>query len=325
MKLIPQKRNDEVRKRRFTPNSFGFFRTLGIAIPGFVLLATLFVQSACKPKESDDSVAIAIAAAAVAANSPASCVSTTTTNVNPGTCTVVGAVNNGADDLGLGGPTCTTQIDAAAPCWMKENFHCVTITVSGNNYVITTNDLPPYKSYYYGVASGFHEAMGTGRFGNPNSIAAQNITFTIPTTPTCTSNVSSTSGAGLDALGVTVHGVVIFNNQAAPGDSLATEYQTMDQSEGHPQNTGKYHHHTEPYKITQDGSELVGIMLDGFPIYGKKTQEGAYPALDNVTHTRTCTTTHFPNGTYCYHVGNGTGVSGYLIGSYFRGVKGTVN
>ncbi|XDD48848.1 YHYH protein [Leptospira sp. WS92.C1] len=323
MKINSQNRKKNLQKEKI---NFSFEKSNSNLKKGFglILMLGLVALAACKPKESDDTTALAVAVAAISANTAAACVNTASTNV-AGTCGL-GAVVIANDDLGFGGPTCNTNIHADAPCWMKENFHCVTITISGSNYVIQTNNLPPYKSFYYqGANAAFNEAIGSGRHGNPNAIAAQNITFTIPTTPTCTSNLNSTSGAGLDALGVTVHGVVMFNNQAAPGDSLATEYLTMDQSEGHPQNTGKYHHHTEPYKITQDGSELVGIMLDGFPIYGKKTQEGIYPTLDNVTHTRTCTTTHFPNGTYCYHVGNGTDISGYLIGSYFRGVKGTAN
>ncbi|MGJ4744784.1 YHYH protein [Leptospira sp. SA-E8] len=256
------------------------------------------------------------------------CTPTTTTTM-PTTLTdnssCPGAVTNGTDDLGFGGPTCATNIAAEAPCWMKTNFHCVTVTVSGSNYVITTNDKPPHKSYYYGGASAYYEAMDTagGFHGNPNSIISQSITMTIPTTPTVTD--CSQSNAGTDSVGVTTLGVVIFNNQAAPGDSFSTEYYTMDQSMGHPQNTGKYHYHTEPTKITNDNANFVGLMLDGFPIYGKKNQAGSYPTLDSTTHTTSCTPTEFPDGTYCYHVENDTDYNAYIIGSYFKGTPGSVN
>ncbi|GBF38802.1 YHYH protein [Leptospira johnsonii] len=256
------------------------------------------------------------------------CTPTTTTTM-PTTLTdnssCPAAVNNATDDLGFGGPTCVTSIAAEAPCWMKTSFHCVTVTVSGSNYVITTNDKPPHKSAYYSVASGYNEAMDTagGFHTNPNTIISQNITMTIPTTPTVTD--CTQSNAGTDSVGITTLGVVIFNNQAAPGDSFATEYYTMDQSQGHPQNTGKYHYHTEPYKITNDDDSMVGIMLDGFPIYGKKNQSGSYPTLDSTTHTTSCTPTEFPDGTYCYHVENNTGLNGYIIGSYFKGTPGSVD
>jgi hypothetical protein len=231
---------------------------------------------------------------------------------------------NVTETLYTGGPSCVTNIAADAPDWIKDNFHCVTVQVCSDTYVIKTNDLPPHKSAYYGTSSSYFEAMPSGRTKNPNTISSQSLTLTIPKTPTLkTSSLDAT--AGIDAVGITTYGVVIFNNQAAPGDSLATEYQSMDTWEGHPQNTGKYHYHTEPTRLTSNGSELIGVMIDGYPIYGKKKQDGTYPTLDATTHTVACTTTHFPSGTYCYHVANSTGVGADIIGSYFRGKKGTSN
>jgi len=228
--------------------------------------------------------------------------------------------------------SCVTNISPDAPDWIKDNFHCVSVQVCSDSYVFTTNNLPPYKTAYYGTSSPNNATFPTtglsdssSRNKNPNTIATQSITMTIPKTPTLkTSGLEATMGAGLDCLGLTRYGVCIFNNQAAPGDSLAAEFQTMDNGDGHPQNTGRYHHHTEPYYLTDDDSSFVGIMADGYPVYGKKNQGGTYPTLDSSTHTAACTTPEFPSGTHCYHVGNGTGVSAYLIGSYFRGEKGTI-
>ncbi len=227
--------------------------------------------------------------------------------------------------------TCTTNIATSAPDWIKNNFHCVTVKVCSSTYVFVLNDLPPYKTGYYSVASGNNTTFpttglsdGSSRTKNPNTISSQSITFTIPKTPTLkTSSLDATSGSGLDCIGVSKYGVCIFNNQAAPGDSLATEFQTMDNGDGHPQSTGKYHHHTEPFYLSDDDSNFIGVALDGYPIYGKKSQNGTYPTLDSNTHTVSCTTTDFPSGTYCYHVGNGTGVNGYMLGTYFRGTKGS--
>lgn len=231
--------------------------------------------------------------------------------------------------------SCTTNISPDAPDWIKNNFHCVTVKVCSSTYVFVTNDLPPYKSGYYTVASGKNESFnttglsdGTTRNKNPNWISSQSITMTIPKTPTYNSSPSVTSGAGLDCLGLTTYGVCMFNNQAAPGDTLSTEFLTMDSGDGHPQSSGKYHHHTEPYFLTDDDSSLIGVMLDGYPVYGRKKQNGTYPTLDATTHTVACTTTEFTSGTYCYHIDNGTAVGTnvdkYIIGSYFRGVKGSV-
>ncbi len=230
--------------------------------------------------------------------------------------------------------SCTTNISPDAPDWIKNNFHCVTVKVCDSTYVFVTNNLPPYKSPYYTVASGKNETFdtsgwdGTTRAKNPNWISSQSITMTIPKTPTYDSAPDNTSGSGLDCLGLTTYGVCIFNNQAAPGDSLTTEFLTMDGGDGHPQSTGKYHHHTEPHYLSEDDDTLIGVMMDGYPVYGRKTQAGAYPTLDATTHTVSCTTTDFPSGTYCYHIDNGTtagtNVDKYIIGTKFRGVPGSV-
>jgi hypothetical protein len=228
--------------------------------------------------------------------------------------------------------TCTTNIATDAPDWIKNNFHCVTVKVCSSTYTITTNDLPPYKTNYYSASSGKQTTFpstglsdSSARTKNPNTIATQAITMTIPKTPTAkTSGYDATTGSGLDCIGISTYGVCLFNNQAAPGDSLATEFQTMDNGDGHPQNSGKYHHHTEPYYLSNNDSKLIGVMLDGYPLYGKKKQDGTYPTLDSTTHTISCTTTEFPSGTFCYHVANGSGVNADLIGSYFKGAKGSV-
>ncbi len=286
-----------------------------------ISIFALFLSNCDSPGGSDLSSAAVLLAAANSCT-PTSTTTMPTTLTDNSSCSA--AVYVAADNpLAISGaPTCVTDIAAEAPCWMKQNFHCVTVTVSGGNYVITTADKPPYKSAYY--SSPYNESMNSGFTTNPNSILAQNIIFTIPTTPTVTDCQDAT--AGIDALGISTLGVVIFNNQAAPGDSFATEYYTMDQSQGHPQNTGKYHYHTEPYKITTDDGNFVGLMMDGFPIYGKYMQDNStLPTLDSTTHTTSCTTTHFPDGSYCYHVENATLDSGYIIGSYFKGQRGSTN
>ncbi|MDF3818739.1 YHYH protein [Leptospira sp. 96542] len=225
------------------------------------------------------------------------------------------------ETLYVGGPSCQTCIDASLPTWIKDNFHCVTVTKSGSNYVFTTKNLPPYKSYYYGSTSPYFEVMGGGNTGNPNLIQSQNYTLTIPVNPVFDATPDASS---LGAVGISTYGVVLFNNEAAPGDDLTAEYSSFDQSEGHPTASGEYHHHTEPPKLTNNGSELIGVILDGYPIYGKKTETGSYPSLDADTGTRSCTNAYFPSGTYCYHVRNGSGVNGYLVSKY-RGVKGTAS
>lgn len=300
------------------------------------IAVVIFIASYWNCKTSEDSDLSQVAVLLAAGSSSGTCSGSTTvlpTTLTDTTSCGAGAVYNATDVPPLltgsesGAPTCITDIAAEAPCWIKENFHCVKVVVSGSNYVITTTDQPPYKSYYYKDNSSYQDTMDTagGFHDNPNEILAQNIVLTIPTTPQVYANCNE-STAGIDSVGVSTLGLVVFNNQAAPGDSFATEYYTMDRAQGHPQNTGKYHYHTEPFRITNDSDELIGLMLDGFPIYGKKIQNSSgYPSLDSSTHTRSCTTDEFPDGTYCYHVENQSDYNGYIIGSYFKGKRGSTN
>ena len=48
-------------------------------------------------------------------------------------------------------PDCSTGTSSAdiasdVPTWIQDNFTCVRVTVSGNNIVIETQNLPPYTS-----------------------------------------------------------------------------------------------------------------------------------------------------------------------------------
>lgn len=215
--------------------------------------------------------------------------------------------------------SCVTNNDTSLPSWIKDNFTCMTITSSGGNYVFKTSNLPPYQNGYYSQISGCYlNDFPSGNSPNPNTISSQNITLTIPATPDTT--VSSTT---FGPMGVSTNGLAIYNSEAAPGDTLAAELDTMDSGNGHPTDIGQYHYHTEPYKITNDGSELVGIALDGYAIFGRRDPGGAVPGdLDAYGgHTHAHATV---GNVYHYHVQN-TGNNLLLVNTDFRGTKGTVS
>lgn len=244
--------------------------------------------------------------------------------------------------------TCTTTFGTGVPDWIKNSFTCVTVSVSGSNYVFKTNSLPTYKSVYWGSSSaGYETTMYSNTTGtnkaNPNTIKSQNITITVPI-----DNTSTTAPAtGYGAIGVATNGIAIYNDQAAPGDSLSTEYYTFDSSQGHPTNTGAYHYHVEPPKISVSDSKLVGIALDGYLIFGKlhdTTSTGLTTGftLGGSSSSTQCTgsglTTDVPTtwsqyANYTslktagsrrhYHVNNGSEVNGILISGKYIGAAGT--
>jgi hypothetical protein len=289
------------------------------------LLAILVIFN-CTSKKSDTSVALA----ALALSNSAS--TTTTTNLS---CT-----DNPYSSQSFP-VSCTTNIASDVPSWMGCNFACVTMTKSGTNVVITTDSKPNYKSYYYGPGTTCTNCDVKPEYtAGTNYIIAQNNIFTIPirTSDVATANVTTSMGP----IGVAYNGVVLYNNQAAPGDYLTNEVDTFDTGKGHPTNTGSYHYHIQPTKYTTTTSfqdtGLIGIALDGYPVFGKKC-----PA-DNVAFTSTDDTTAHGHSKDTKITGLGTiwhyhATSGYtdydratnaiqevsyFLGAYHYGSKGTV-
>lgn len=247
------------------------------------------------------------------------------------------AISCGTSDSGSTTTGCTTSIDSGAAAWVSSNFKCVTLSKSGTNYVFNTQDVPQYDSYYFGSTDSRYEAIPSGNSGNPNKISTQNYTLTIPANPTLGTSASATA---MDAVGIAVNGLLIFNNQANAPDTLANELATMDSANGHPTGSGVYHMHSEPLKITNNDAKLVGVMRDGFPIYGRLEESGAAPAYTNactpgnagtVTNCRPfptqmpnfhChATALFPSGICHYHVVT----SDPYITGYYAGTAGTLS
>ncbi len=230
----------------------------------------------------------------------------------------------------------TISMDSSLPDWIKNNFTCMTGTVSGSNAVFSTLNLPNTRSYYYGTSSPLYEALPGGNTpaGN-NSIIAQSIRMTVPTSPS--QNTGTLTSTSTGAIGLTTNGLAIFNNAAAPGDTLASEVATFDNFNGHPQEQGIYHHHAQPLNLTNESSELIGIALDGFPVYGRKCDNGTSSTGDDFTpdstgtnvldslHGHTSATIHFPGSQYHYHAAqDSTATIVTLMGSSYYGNTGSI-
>lgn len=143
------------------------------------------------------------------------------------------------------------------------------------DYVQADSDgQPDYTSNYFPTTSPCYAAY-TPSFPDPNQIAAQGLSFHVPLAPTTTN-----TAMGLGPVGVAVDGVPIFDNQAAPGDDIFTEAQSFDRCGGHPAPGGVYHFHGEPYAISSDDARLIGVLSDGYFVYGRRDADGSLPALD---------------------------------------------
>ena len=157
-----------------------------------------------------------------------------------------------------------------------------------SNVTVAFVDLPDHSSNYYSTSGSYsftaNSSSVSGSFQdltnsyvpsypNPANIAQQSITMSIPINP---SHWSSTQAMDLGQTGVTINGVAIYSNLANAADSIYTEEASFDQCKGHPstENGGTYHHHSEPYSISYNDNKLIGVMRDGYFIYGRKDYDG---------------------------------------------------
>jgi hypothetical protein len=194
----------------------------------------------------------------------------------------------------------------------------VSVSFDGTTAIVQTSDTPDHKSPYWGIGSANYEAPHSGMQVNPHSIAAQNLTFHISTSPAV---ATATSDTPLGPIGISVNGVVFYNQYAAMRQPLTSEIVSFDRYNGHPNPNNQYHYHFEPLAITSSGrSRLIGVLLDGFPVYGPVDSDGSTPSNLDACNGHTTATADFPSGIYHYHT---TTAVPYISGC-FKGAAGTV-
>ena len=245
------------------------------------------------------------------------------------------ALNIGEIKLGSATATITdndeeSQVAGADISVLKDLFyHTAALTFDFDDtwVTITAKDLPDHKSMYYETNDDLYEAYDEPNNSdfkkNPGSIGEQDLVYKIPRYPTEASVKESTP---MGSMGVAINSVSIFNQEAAPGDDILEELNTFDQYEGHPAGT-EYHYHIEPVWLTQfrdnaNNEALVGVLLDGFPVYGTH-EEGVKLTNDDLDdyHGHFGVTNDFPNGIYHYHV---TDDLPWINGDGFYGTPGTI-
>lgn len=214
-------------------------------------------------------------------------------------------------------------ISADAPAFYKNFGNGVSVSVEGNFVVITSRNLPDHKSPYYGTGNANYETYnGTNaQFNlNPNRIQEQQLKLRIPITQ---NRLATPSPTPLGPIGIATNGVAIFNQYAAGNQPLTGEINSFDQYNGHPAPQGEYHYHIEPKYLTRNSREaLVGVLLDGYPVYGPM-EHGVMVLTTNLdaAHGHVGATKEFPQGIYHYHT---TSDVPYINGSGFAGTPGTV-
>lgn len=197
------------------------------------------------------------------------------------------------------------------------------VYVEGDFVVIETTGVPDHKSPYFGSGHQNFEVYNGDNpdfIVNPNIIQEQSFVIKLPLNPV---EAASKSDTQLGVIGVSVNGVVIFNQYAGPDNQpLTGEINTFDQYNGHPQQTGQYHYHVEPYYLTTNNgkSSLVGFLLDGFPVYGPE-EDGNTVLNANLDayHGHSHVTDDYPAGIYHYHISD---EDPYINGGQYFGTAG---
>lgn len=191
-----------------------------------------------------------------------------TTAASKGTVFLCHAPNGGEGGAGTRGPWFTnnnTQYDinkkakvSGSVSW-EGNY---SMSTSGSNRIITTNDLPINHTTGVFPISSKDAAYLYDR--NPNSIKSQTLSYTLPLVPTMLSSPACMGGES----GVMTTGVALFNGFDAGGRD-AGAWEVQDSCSGHPQNDGEYHYHTLSSCITDiNVTKVIGFALDGYPITG---------------------------------------------------------
>lgn len=212
------------------------------------------------------------------------------------------------DDTSVGGATPLSAFD-------EFNVDAVIIYFDGDEITIESNGLPNHTSPYWEETEPLYiEAVVASRL-TPGRIGGdRSFIVTVPAVPEL---AASSSATGLGPIGISVTGVPIFNDTEGPNRPLEEEIaQTFDYAGAHNGPSG-YHYHVESSNVSEntvlshDDEKLVGIMADGFLIYGRRESDGSYPTDLDASGGHSSSTQHSDgNQFYHYHI-----INEYYLGS----------
>jgi hypothetical protein len=178
----------------------------------------------------------------------------------------------------------------------------VRVTISEETLIVESDGIPTHPTATFPNAT------------NPNRIQKQAYRFLIPRRP---KKAESPTPTPFGPIGVAVNGIPFYNPYNAQGRDavLGPSAEVFDSCCGHPDPLGRYHYHKypvcikSPFEDPKDKhSPLLGLMFDGFALYGPNGQNGKPPTdLDD------CNGHEDAARGYHYHV---TEKFPYLIGAY---------
>lgn len=211
----------------------------------------------------------------------------------------------------------------------------VAVALNGSNVVIATNGRPNHTSPYWSnttprtlngpmgeMTTNANTTVNHPLFVPPlnddySQMAPGNIddfngayTLTVSSSP---KKAAFSTATGLGAIGISVSGAVIYNDEEGPNVPLDSAIGSLDNDGAH---TGpqSYHYHLEPKSWSNDDSKLIGVIADGFFLYGRKCNStGTYPTNLDASGGHTSKTQHSTIAEYHYHIQNELYLNQYYI------------
>ncbi|MEL6250449.1 MAG: YHYH protein [Bacteroidota bacterium] len=205
--------------------------------------------------------------------------------------------------------TGTGSLHAAFAEFDEDN---TTIYLDGSDVVVETNGLPNHTTPYWGQGHPLYVDPTVATNMTPTVItdrADLSGTLRVSSNPELASSPTSTN---LGPIGIAVSGAYIYNDQEG-GGALSSAIVSLDYTGGHI-GPDLYHYHLEPEAFSLDDENLVGILSDGFFIYGRRCNStGTYPTDLDASGGHVHQTQHGEGAEYHYHIQNELYINEYYI------------
>ncbi|WP_025743525.1 YHYH protein [Aquimarina pacifica] len=241
--------------------------------------------------------------------------------------------DEGEEDTDTDGDTGGTPSTGSTPLSAFDEFNTDSVTISfdGDEITIESNGLPNHTSPYWATTEPLYIDRIVGDHSTPGTIRSGSYILTVSNDP----KIAATSSAtGLGAIGISVTGVPIYNDQERANEPLDLETTTgFDYAGGH-NGPGGYHYHVESSDVeanttlSHDDGELIGILADGFLLYGRREDTtGNYPSDLDVSGGHVGSTQHSDEEEfYHYHIINEfyVGSNIVLFGADLQGTPNTI-
>ena len=223
----------------------------------------------------------------------------------------------------------STKVATPISAFNEFNSDAVTISFEGDEVTIVSTGLPNHTSPYWVDTHALYIPQTFGDHTTPGSIREGSFTVTLPLYPQIAAKSSAT---GLGPIGIAVSGPPIFNDEEGPNRPFDEPTATGLDYAGAHNGPGGYHYHLEAANVPEnttlsfDDEKLIGIMADGFLLYGRKcNSNGNHPSDLDESGGHTSSTQHSDGvDFYHYHVLNEFYINSYVM--LFGGnLKGTPN